>query len=137
VFKLSPTGTETVLHSFTGAADGGYPEASLIRDAAGNLYGTTQFGGANDQGVVFKLSPTGTLTLLYSFTGGADGQRPIAGLIQDPAGNLYGTTWEGGAESSACANPTCGVVFKLSPDGTETCSTPSLGERTEEVPPLV
>jgi len=100
----APSGYEfKVLHTFTGA-DGANPYAGLIRDAAGNLYGTTEFGGAtfggptstcNESygcGVVFKLSPAGTETVLHSFTGGADGSTPYAGLIQDGAGNLYGTT---------------------------------------------
>jgi uncharacterized repeat protein (TIGR03803 family) len=114
VFKVAPSGTETVLYSFTGGADGGQPTAGLISDAAGNLYGTTYgggrsgacFAGGGSCGVVFKLSPTGTYTVLHSFTGGADGGNPDAGLIQDAAGNLYGTTYGGGASS-------LGVVFEL------------------------
>jgi uncharacterized repeat protein (TIGR03803 family) len=131
VFKVSATGTETVLHSFTGA-DGGNPFAGLIRDVAGNLYGTTSSGGTDANGVVFKLSPGGSETVLYNFTGGADGAVPRAGLVRDTAGNLYGTTPFGGATSTCnppdgpgvprmqVANPGCGVVFKLSPTGTET-----------------
>jgi uncharacterized repeat protein (TIGR03803 family) len=128
VFRLSPAGTETVLHSFTyshsGEADGALPDAGLVRDGAGNLYGTTAAGGAACHypgcGVVFKLSPTGTETVLYTFTGLADGAGPVGGLLRDTAGNLYGTTSEGGAKSSACSTQTCGVVFKLSPIGTYT-----------------
>jgi uncharacterized repeat protein (TIGR03803 family) len=86
--------TYTVLHRFTGP-DGANPEAGLIADPAGNLYGTTSFGGASGHGTVFKLGKTG-LTALYSFTGGADGSEPFAGLIRDAAGNLYGTTEWGG-----------------------------------------
>jgi uncharacterized repeat protein (TIGR03803 family) len=126
VFKLTPTGTETVLYSFTGGADGGNPYAGLVRDAGGNLYGTTVAGGGKSStcfygcGVVFKLSPTGTETVLHSFTRGADGGTPYAGLIQDAAGNLYGTTASGGA-TSTCGPPYgCGVVFKLTPARTET-----------------
>ena len=123
VFKLSPTGTETVLHSFTGGADGGNPVAGLVRDAAGNLYGTTQNGGAESRacgngagngpcGVVFKLSSCGSgFKVLHTFTGGADGGIPTAGLIQDPAGNLYGTASTGGSGVPDHA----GVVFKLTP----------------------
>jgi len=118
VFKLDTTGTETVLYSFTRGADGGGPKAGLIRDSAGNLYGTTEFGGASGFGVVFKLGMTGTETVLYSFTGGADGANFSAGLIADSAGNLYGTTASGGA-SSGCGGG-CGVVFKLDTTGTET-----------------
>jgi len=118
VFKLDTTGTETVLYSFTGGTDGGYPGAGLIQDAAGNLYSTTFDGGASGAGVVFKLDTTGTETVLYSFTRGADGGGPKAGLIRDSAGNLYGTTASGGA-SSGCGGG-CGVVFKLDTTGTET-----------------
>jgi uncharacterized repeat protein (TIGR03803 family) len=119
VFKLNPTGTETVLYSFTGGADGDHPQAGLVRDSAGNLYGTTFFGGTlgdgctNACGVAFKLSPTGTYTVLYSFPGSPDGGNPFGGLIQDTSGNLYGATRQGGAESGACALGTCGVVFEL------------------------
>jgi uncharacterized repeat protein (TIGR03803 family) len=91
----------------------------LVRDAAGNLYGTTFRGGPSDSGVVFKLSPTGTgynFSVVYTFTGGADGGLPYAGLVQDAAGNLYGTTASGGATSGACGHfGGCGVVFKLTP----------------------
>ena len=113
VFKLSPSGTETVLHTFTGGSDGGIPRAGLIADTGGNLYGTTAGGGASNAGTVFKLSPSGTETVLYSFTG-SDGSGPFAGLIADSSGNLYGTTQSGGASGGH------GVVFKLSPGGTET-----------------
>src|SRR3984885_13573180 len=102
VFKLSKT-VETGLYNFTGGADGGTPAAGLIRDAAGNLYGTTAAGGTSGYGVVFKLDTTGKETVLYSFTGGADGAAGgvegsffSAGLIQDPAGNLLGTANGGG-----------------------------------------
>src|SRR6516165_2137922 len=96
--------TLSVLYRFAGPpTDGAFPVAGLVRDAAGNLYGTTQSAGANTAcfltygcGVVFKLSPTGTQTVLYSFTGGADGANPSAELIRDAAGNLYGTTRDGG-----------------------------------------
>jgi uncharacterized repeat protein (TIGR03803 family) len=110
-----------VLHTFAGSpTDGDTPYAGLIQDAAGNLYGTTTVGGAYGNGVVFKLGPTGTETVLHSFSGG-DGATPQAGLTFDAAGNLYGTTEVGGAKSSACAlNIGCGTVFKLSATGTET-----------------
>jgi uncharacterized repeat protein (TIGR03803 family) len=120
VFKLAPDGTQTVLYSFcpqSSCADGAMPRASLLMDAPGNLYGTTFGGGAQLSGVVFKLAPDGTETVLYSFcpqSGCADGAQPAAGLIMDAAGNLYGTTLNGGIGSGS------GVVFKLAPDGTET-----------------
>jgi uncharacterized repeat protein (TIGR03803 family) len=83
----------------------------LIADSAGNLYGTTTQGGASGNGVVFKLSPGGTETVLYSFTGGSsDGAFPIAGLLADGAGNLYGMTGSGGTSND-------GVVFKLTGTG--------------------
>jgi uncharacterized repeat protein (TIGR03803 family) len=117
VFKLSPAGTYTVLHSFAGGSDGANPFAGLTRDSAGNLYGTTQYGGVHGNGVVFKLSPAGTETVLHRFTGGADGGNAVAGLAQDGLGNLYGTTQYGGAACSFSSGITCGVVFKLSSCG--------------------
>jgi uncharacterized repeat protein (TIGR03803 family) len=118
VFKLNISGKETVLHSFTGGADGGRPFAALIRDAAGNLYGTTSGGGAFGHGTVFKLDTTGRETVLHSFTGGAGGSTPFGGLVRDSAGNLYGTAAFGG--DSSCFAPGgagvgCGIVFKLTP----------------------
>ena len=110
VFKLDKTGTETVLYSFTGGVDGGFPQASLVRDHASNLYGTTTGGGAYDDGVVFKVDTTGAETVLYTFTGGADGSDPFAGLVRDSAGNLYGTAAFGGAHDA-------GVVFELKSNG--------------------
>jgi uncharacterized repeat protein (TIGR03803 family) len=113
-FKLNRAGRETVLYTFTGGADGGAPLAGLIRDSADNLYGTTARGGVWGHGVVFKLDTAGNETVLYSFTGGADGGSPYAGLIQDSGGNLYGTTPVGGTVNSTCPQG-CGVVFKLTP----------------------
>ena len=114
VFKVSQAGTETVLYNFTGGNDGGFPTGSLIADAAGNLYGTTLGGGIGGfTGVVFKLDPTLKETVLYSFTGGADGGNPVGNLVRDKLGNLYGVTNSGGR---ACGGfPSCGVVFKLAP----------------------
>jgi uncharacterized repeat protein (TIGR03803 family) len=117
VFELSPSGTETVRHSFAAShTDGHYPYAGLLMDTTGNLYSTAQSGGAKGLGTVFKLSPNGTETLLYSFcvlAGCADGYHPRAGLIMDTKGNLYGTAFDGGAYDA-------GAVFELSPSGTET-----------------
>ena len=122
VFKLDTTGQKTVLHSFTGGADGQNPVAGVIRDAAGNLYGTTQYGGGltcfgSGCGTVFKLDTTGKETVLYRFTGGADGASPVAGLVRDAAGNLYGTAYFGGdlTGSFCSALGGCGVVFKIAP----------------------
>ena len=113
VFKLDRRGNETVLYSFTGNADGGYPYAGVIRDWLGNLYGTTAYGGAAGSGVVFKLDRRGNETVLYSFTGGADGGYPYAGVIEDWAGNLYGTAASGGTAGA-------GVTFKVDQRGNET-----------------
>ena len=130
VFKLDPTGKETVLFSFTGGTDGGHPEGGLIRDSAGNLYRTTQDGGdlscffpgtSGGCGVVFKLDPSGQETVLHSFTGGTEGAKLDAALIRDSAGNLYGTTELGGDLGCASGNGQgCGTVFKLDPTGTLT-----------------
>jgi uncharacterized repeat protein (TIGR03803 family) len=112
VFKLDKSGHETVLYYFLNRGDGDYPLAGVIMDANGNLYGTTYYGGASGAGTVFKLDTTGTETVLYSFTGGADGSNPVAGVIMDTEGNLYGTT-EFGGTSPNCGSLGCGVVFKL------------------------
>ncbi|HZQ25292.1 MAG TPA: choice-of-anchor tandem repeat GloVer-containing protein [Terriglobales bacterium] len=120
VFKLDPSSNLTVLYTFRGAADGSFPDASLIRDAAGNLYGTTLGGGnkACNCGVVFKLDPSGNEAVLHRFTGGPDGANPRAGLVRDGAGNLFGTTQLGG--DTTCLQGGCGVVFKLDRSGHET-----------------
>ena len=118
VIKVSKTGAESTLYSFTTAA-GSYPEAGLVTDSAGNLYGTTYEGGASGWGSVFKLTPGGKETTLYSFagpSGGPDGAFPLGGLVVDSAGNLYGTTWQGGTSGE-------GTVFKVSATGQETVLT--------------
>src|ERR1019366_4407129 len=105
VFELTPaaggTWTEKVLYGFDGGANGGDPSAGLIFDAAGNLYGTTSFGGPYNHGTVFELMPAGggswTEQVLHNFGSGTDGISPLAGLIFDGAGNLYGTTYHGGS----------------------------------------
>jgi uncharacterized repeat protein (TIGR03803 family) len=105
--------TFTVLYKFTGPPDGASPYAGLVRDAAGNLYGTTQLGGAaGGYGTVFKVDKTGKETVLHSFTGGKDGGYPFAGLVRDTAGNLYGTTTSGGDLNCGDHNG-CGTVFKV------------------------
>lgn len=108
VFKLDRSDKERVLHSFTAGADGIAPQGALVRDAAGNLYGTTPYGGTAGYGTVFKLDTSGTETVLHSFTGATDGAHPYDALVRDVAGNLYGTTAGGGAYGH-------GVVFKLAP----------------------
>jgi len=121
VFKLDADGQETVLYAFTGGTDGGYSRAGVIRDSDGNLYGTTGGGGTDNWGVVFKVDAAGNYKVLYNFRGEADGGLPIAGVIRDSAGNLYGTTIYGGIDNSCGGYPYgCGVVYKLDPAGRET-----------------
>ena len=98
---------------------GALPYAGVIMDASGNLYGTTTNGGAYGWGTVYELSPTGTETVLYNFTGGSDGGDPYGGLIRDSRGNLYGTTAYRG-EKACAAGPGCGVVYKLTPGNKQT-----------------
>jgi len=116
VFTLDPSGVETLLHSFGAIpTHGANPYSDLIRDDAGNLYGTTQNSVSSGAGTIFELDTSGQEKLLYSFNGGADGADPIAGLVRDAAGNSYGTTLSGG--DATCF---CGTVFKLDRNGKET-----------------
>lgn len=124
VFELTPpqvsggAWTETILHSFTGGSDGGYPIGGLTVGPDGTIYGTGSYSGIpNDSGTAFELTPPSaggawTYTLLHAFAGGQDGATPATTMALDPAGNLYGTTWNGG--SSACYLG-CGTIFRLSP----------------------
>jgi uncharacterized repeat protein (TIGR03803 family) len=112
VYKLDSTGRETVLYSFTGGADGANPHLGVVLDSAGNLYGTTAYGGAFGFGVVYKVDSAGKETVLHSFTGGTDGATPLGGVILDSNGNLYGTTGGHGAH--------WGVVYELDSTGRET-----------------
>jgi uncharacterized repeat protein (TIGR03803 family) len=93
-------------------SDGSSPNGDLILDSSGNLYGTTQFGGTSNRGLVYKLDGKGHQTILYTFTGGSDGGTPIGRLLRDSSGNLYGITSLGG--DSSCS---CGTVFKLAKNG--------------------
>lgn len=126
VFKLDPSGTETVLHNFEDVGDGINPEAGVTMDTAGNLYGTTTYGGtgnAGGNGVVFKLAPSGAETVLYAFNGTtnfAGGGMPAGNVVLDAAGNIYGATSEGGYGLKSCRPFGCGLIYKLSPSGTET-----------------
>ena len=124
VFELTPTAnggwTETVLHSFGNGTDGYYLNAGVILDAAGNLYGTTVYGGPKGLGTVFELTPTAgggwTETVLHSFGSTFEGAAfPYSGLVLDAAGNLYGTTFTGGAHYCAVLHAGCGTVFELTP----------------------
>ena len=120
-FKITLAGVETVLYSFGATStDAFQPRAGLIQGSDGNFYGTTYAGGANQQsGTVFKITPTGVETVLYSFGAtSTDGSLPVAGLLQGADGNLYGTTSTGGANGDGATNS--GTVFKLTPAGVET-----------------
>ncbi len=122
VFKITMTSTptETVLWSFGGAGDGTLPLGSLIQASDSNLYGMTQSGGANNMGTVFKITTTGTETVLHSFAGGAgDGNKPLGSLIQGSDGNLYGVTEWGGA-NGLIAGPGYGTAFKITTSGAMT-----------------
>jgi len=117
VFELTPTQVGEwdfkTLYSFRGQPDGSFPYGALLFDASGNIYGTTYYGGANNIGAVYQLAPRANgewrERVLYSFQGGTDGNSPISNLVFDTAGNLYGTTSEGGLGT--------GTIFKLSPVG--------------------
>ena len=113
IFEISNSGVETVLYSFAGGTDGSGQIGELIADSSGNLFGTTSGGGAHGYGTVFKLDTSGIETMLYSFVGSPDGASPIAGLIFDAAGDLFGTTSGGGTHNN-------GTVFKLDTSGVET-----------------
>ncbi|MBV9646201.1 MAG: hypothetical protein JO043_01915 [Candidatus Eremiobacteraeota bacterium] len=114
LLSLSPQ--VTILHEFVGNGDGILPEAGLVSDRSGALYGTTAVAGATDHGIVFRLTPKRTgysETILYNFKGKPDGFYPIARLAMDSAGNLFGTTWLGGLSPKPCNHDGCGTVFEL------------------------
>jgi uncharacterized repeat protein (TIGR03803 family) len=130
IFKITPSGSLTTLYRFcfqTGCPDGELPNGQLVQANDGNFYGTTYEGGANHMndcaefgcGTVFKITPSGTLTTLYSFcseTNCADGWEPNAALVQAPDGNFYGTTYAGG--TSTYCDYGCGSIFKVTSSGT-------------------
>jgi uncharacterized repeat protein (TIGR03803 family) len=125
VYRLAPDGTESILYAFQGGSDGRGPIGNLALDSNGNLYGTASQGGnlscapPSGCGTVFEVLPGGTLTVLHTFQGGADGEVPQGGVISDSGGNLYGTTAIGG-NGANCGSSGCGTVFRIAPDGTET-----------------
>jgi uncharacterized repeat protein (TIGR03803 family) len=125
VFEVTPNGQESILYAFQEGAGGQGPLGGVIMDSTGNLYGTTQFAGtAACCGVVFEIpAGGGSENVLYSFRGGSDGSNPMAGVIMDPKGNLYGTTEIGGGSGKGCKyiqfGAGCGTVFKLTPEGKE------------------
>jgi uncharacterized repeat protein (TIGR03803 family) len=129
IFEITPDGSETVLYSFCPInciGDGSGPQAPLVFDQKGDLYGTTVNGGVKGVGVIFKLDPGGNETVLYNFCMRqkenicTDGAGPYAGLVLDNNGNLYGTTTYGGASGVSGCSAGCGVVFKVTPKGKET-----------------
>ena len=109
VFKIDAANNFSVIYGFTGSADGASPHGDLIMDAAGNLYGTTAFGGSGGKGTVFKIDTSNNESVLYSFQGGSDGENPLAGLLMDGAGNLFGTTSQ---EENNCLS-VCGTIFMI------------------------
>ena len=117
VYKMTKAGKVTILHNFTGyPSDGTYPKGILVQGTDGNFYGTTYQGGSNNNGTVFKITPTGTLTVIHNFlfkSPSFDGQLPWAGLTLGPDGNFYGTTGAGGTKNA-------GTLFKITPAGVET-----------------
>jgi uncharacterized repeat protein (TIGR03803 family) len=115
VFRISPNGAYTNLYSFGSQPHDGYqPQAELIQGSDGNFYGTAALNGMLGGGTVFRISPSGSYTSLYSFAGSpSDGSHPVAGLTQGSDGNFYGTTEGGGAKGY-------GTVFRISPSGNET-----------------
>lgn len=119
VFKITSRGKYTVLHDFAGGSDGAAPQAGVIRDGNGNLYGTTSSGGdANcgngfGCGMVFKLDSLRNETVLHRFAGGSDGANPVGDLVRDKDGNLYGTTFAGGTANG-------GTIFTIDSASTET-----------------
>jgi uncharacterized repeat protein (TIGR03803 family) len=131
LFKITPSGTLTTLHDFTNGEDGGLPIGGLIQATDGNLYGTAWTGGTNNDGTVFKMTPSGTLTTLHSFDM-TDGYLPFAGLVQATDGDFYGTTEEGGTKSY-------GTVFKITAKGKLTTLHSFLGGTDGDTPisPLI
>jgi uncharacterized repeat protein (TIGR03803 family) len=122
VYELSPSATggwtEKILHAFTGGLDGAYPYSTPAFDRAGNLFGTTYLGGANNNGVVFEMRARGgrwNERVIQNFSG-TDGGAPFSGVVVDAAGDLFGTTLDGG--TSCLSGGNCGVAYKMTPNGT-------------------
>jgi len=117
VFQISPSGSLTTLWSFTNGVDGAYPDAGLVPGSDGNFYGTTSGSGLgpSGNGTVFRISPSGSLTTLWSFIGCSDGAYPLSGLVQGSDGNFYGTTSGSGSGPGAD-----GTVFQITPGGSLT-----------------
>jgi uncharacterized repeat protein (TIGR03803 family) len=127
VFRLSPDGTETVIHAFSGETGGAGPFGGVIRDKAGNFYGIAAAGGSHNAGLVFKLAPDGTETVLHEFAGENDGAFPESGLFMDKRGNIYGTTEFGGPKN-------LGTVFEITAKGKERVLYAFRGSRDGSLP---
>ena len=127
-----------MLYTFTGSPDGARPLGGLVRDEAGNLYGTTYFGGSSGfYGTVFNLDSAGVETILYNFSDGTDGAGPRGTLVRDASGNLYGVTRSGGDPVQNCTSGSwkgCGVVFKLDSSGKETTLYAFTDQRDQSFP---
>lgn len=119
VYRITTSGNFKVLHNFAGGNDGSFPASSVIQDAAGNLYGTTDNGGPSNAGVVWKITSAGHESVLYAFSAGSDGGYPFSDLIRDSNGNLYGTTFGGGDAACSSYLNGCGTVFKIDATGHE------------------
>jgi uncharacterized repeat protein (TIGR03803 family) len=134
VFEITASGVESVLYSFEGSpSDGAGPGGSLLRDASGNIYGVAG-GGANDVGVVFRLTSGGAETVLLNFNLDASGDYPFGGLVRDAAGNFYGSTAYGGS-GAGCGERSpagCGVLFELTASGTEVVLHDFQGNQTSD-----
>jgi uncharacterized repeat protein (TIGR03803 family) len=119
LFQITPAGKLKNIHNFTGNNnDGAFPQGGVTLGTDGNFYGTTYEGGSVTAGAVFKVTPNGTYTTLYSFTGGKDGAYPYAPPVEGNDGNFYGTTTEGG-NTVKCGSG-CGTIYKITPGGTLT-----------------
>ena len=113
IFEMTPGGTVNIIYSFTGGPDGNAPVGALAQGADGNFYGMTAGGGAHGHGGVFKMTPDGALTNVYSFTGGADGYNPAGALVQGTDGNFYGVT----RRNVISGFSFYGTIFKVSTNG--------------------
>jgi len=119
VFKIDTSGAYSVLHAFSASTDGGYPTAGVTLDTAGNMYGTCAGYGPQNGGTVFEVDAAGDFSVLYAFAGNSYAGFPLAGVVRDSAGNLYGTT---GIAVDGCpgAPGSCGTVYKVDTSGVET-----------------
>jgi len=141
LFKLTPSGAYSLLYTFcsqSNCADGSNPVGAPIIKSDGNFYGNTSDGGSLNNGTIFEVTPQGQETVLYSFMGGSDGANPTSKLTQDAAGNLYGTTYNGGGNNYYSD----GVVFKLTPTGVESvlyafCSLSGCADGVEPEGPVI